>query len=139
GPAAEYMAVFGRVIGTRQALEQGVELLQPGAGMLAVVGAQQALQFGQGGLTQRVERLLLPLLLALAAGQVAAQQPEPPEQQRAEQQQCPPAGRRRPPGPGGRCDARQPVFKRVAGSLRACGLLWFYRSGSTTSVPLLSV
>src|SRR5690606_18179158 len=37
GPAAEYMAVFGRVIGTRQALEQGVELLQPGAGMLAVV------------------------------------------------------------------------------------------------------
>src|SRR5690606_9144069 len=67
GAAAEHVAVVVGVVGARQAFEQGVELLQPGAGMLAVVGAHQARQVGQGGLAQRVERLFLRLLCAAPA------------------------------------------------------------------------
>ena len=50
------MAVALRVALAAQALEDGIELLQPGPGIDAVVGFAQLCEFVQGGLADRVQR-----------------------------------------------------------------------------------
>src|SRR3989338_4331479 len=54
--AAEDMAVALWVTFAAQAFEDGIELLQPGAGIYAVVRFAQAFEFVQRGLAQWVER-----------------------------------------------------------------------------------
>ncbi|MNP72559.1 hypothetical protein D3C76_1691370 [compost metagenome] len=78
-----------------QALEQAIELLQPGTGGCTVVGLGQQRQFGQRGETHRVQRLFGAYDRALLRNE-SAQFPDPEADHRQQQQQQPPARCRRP-------------------------------------------
>src|SRR5690606_5195542 len=135
GASAEGMRLGLGIADAAQALEQGIELLQPLIGRLAVIGFAQLRQLVEGDLPLRFER-------GLGHGVVLALAPpglDSPQQQAAQQPggEKPPARSRRPPGYRGRSNQRRQLVQWV--HRRPSGLaLRYSRNWATSSYCVLS-
>src|SRR3990167_2715341 len=135
GAAAEDMAVTLRVTLAAQTFENGVELLQPGAGIDAVVRFAQAFEFVQRGLAQRIKRCFARLFGSFA-WQAFKQLESGPQQYGQEQGEQPPARCRRPPADRRGCDQR---FELVQWVHRAFLGRWAFRCSRSCSIISLWV
>src|SRR5690606_14067503 len=135
GAPAEGMRLGLGIADAAQALEQGIELLQPLVGRLAVVGFAQLHQLIEGDLPLWLERGFdCDAVLALALPRLDSPQQQAGQQSRRQE---PPARRRRPPGYRDGGDQRRQLVQRV--HLRPSGLaLRYSRNWSTSSYCVLS-